>query len=500
MWWAPSAPTTSSPSPTTATGASARYNWCHDNRTILYMQDQGGDENWRIYSVNTDGGPVVDLTPFEGVQAQLLALSKERPDQVVIGINKDNPQLHDVYVLTLSTGDLEKVAENPGFVHWADRPPARGARRRRPAARRRLRLPHRRQAGARRSTWRTALSTDIVGFTKDGTGLYVKTSVGANAARLFVLDLASGEQTVIAEDPTVRRRHRRAASRRHARCRLVGFVEDRLEYQVLDPSIQADIDALQRLHHGDLVLQGRDHADRTWLVAFTADDGPVPYYAWDRETQEAHVPVRPPAGADRLRAGADGAVLVHGPRRPDGARLPDLPGRRRAGEPAGGAHRPRRPVGPRQWGFNPEAQWLANRGYVCRPGQLPRLDRLRQGVRQRRRQASGAARCTTTCSTPSSWVVGQGCADREAGRHLRRLLRRLRGAGRRDLHARRVLLRRRHRRPVEPEDPDRSRSRRTGSRSSAQFHDAGRQPRDRGGVPAGRARRCPGSTRSRSRC
>src|SRR5437763_13889460 len=59
-----------------------------------------------------------DPTPFEGVQAQILATEKKHPSEVLVGLNRDNPALHDVYRLDLVTGDLAKQVENPGFAGW----------------------------------------------------------------------------------------------------------------------------------------------------------------------------------------------------------------------------------------------------------------------------------------------------------------------------------------------------------------------------------------------
>ena len=102
------------------------------------------------------------------------------------------------------------------------------------------------------------------------------------------------------------------------------------------------------------------------------------------------------------------------------------------------------------YGFDNEHQWLANRGYAVLSVNYPRLDRLRQGVRQRRRTRSGPARCTTTCSTPSKWAVKQKITtpDKVAiyggsyGGYAT-----LVGA---HVHAGHVRVRRRHRRALEP--------------------------------------------------
>ena len=70
---------------------------------------------------------------------------------------------------------------------------------------------------------------------------------------------------------------------------------DRVEYRIFDDSIRGDIEALQRLHPGDLGINDRDDDDTTWLVAFDDDSGPVKYYTWDRAAKKRDVPVRSPA-------------------------------------------------------------------------------------------------------------------------------------------------------------------------------------------------------------
>ena len=93
-----------------------QFAWAHDGRHLLYLQDTGGDENWRLHDVDLPTMERRDLTPFEGVQARLIASEREFPDQILVGLNKDNPQLHDVYRLDLKTGELTKEFENPGFL------------------------------------------------------------------------------------------------------------------------------------------------------------------------------------------------------------------------------------------------------------------------------------------------------------------------------------------------------------------------------------------------
>jgi Tol biopolymer transport system component len=94
------------------------FTWAHDGRHLLYLQDTGGDENWRLHDVDLATTERRDLTPFEGVRAELIATAKKFPTDILVGLNRDNPQLHDVYRLDLVTGELVKEVENPGFVDW----------------------------------------------------------------------------------------------------------------------------------------------------------------------------------------------------------------------------------------------------------------------------------------------------------------------------------------------------------------------------------------------
>ena len=59
-----------------------------------------------------------DLTPFDEVQAGVIATEKKFPTEILVGMNRDTPQLHDVYRLDLVTGELVKEVENPGFISW----------------------------------------------------------------------------------------------------------------------------------------------------------------------------------------------------------------------------------------------------------------------------------------------------------------------------------------------------------------------------------------------
>ncbi|HEY2430369.1 MAG TPA: hypothetical protein VGI06_15620, partial [Acidimicrobiales bacterium] len=238
--------------------------WAHDGVHLLYLQDRGGDENWRLYDVDLETMARRDLTPFEDVQAQILAVDKRFPTEVLVGLNRDTAELHDVYHLDLVSGDLVKVVDNPGLIGWladadmvvraALAPEADGGF-----------VVMVRDAEA--AEWRPfqrvpaedALSSGTVAFSRDGASLLAVSSIGANTGRLVRADLGTGATEVIAEDPV----NDITDVRLHPDTRqvqIVTFARERADFLVLDPDVEDDLAAIRSLHPGDPVLEGHDDA------------------------------------------------------------------------------------------------------------------------------------------------------------------------------------------------------------------------------------------------
>jgi dipeptidyl aminopeptidase/acylaminoacyl peptidase len=345
------------------------FAWAHDGRHLLYQQDAGGDENWHLHDVDLQTMQHRDLTPFDGVQAQLIGMERKFPTQLLIGLNKDNPQLHDVYQLELVTGELVREVQNPGFVGWvADAQlVVRAAVAPQPDGGLVLLV---RSDGT--DDWRQllaipaddALSTAPVAFSEDGTSLLAVSSVGAETSRLVRIDVATGASTVLAEEPGADVSDVRLDPDTR-QPQIVTLLRDRSQYRVLDPSVADDLQAIRALHPGDPVFVGGDDADATWLVAFTNDAGPIPYFAYDRARRAGRFLFEHQPALSRyelapmepfLFTARDG-LTIHGY-----ATFP--PGGGRAGLPTvlnvhGG------PWVRDVWGYDPTAQWLANRGYLC---------------------------------------------------------------------------------------------------------------------------------------
>jgi len=348
------------------------FAWAQDSRHLLYVQDTGGDENWRLYDVDLETMARRDLTPFDGIQARIIAIRKSHRDEVLVGINRDNPQLHDVYRLSLTSGELVKLIENPGYADWlADEDMmVRGAISPLPDGGFDLLVRDGADAG-----WRTLLTipaddvpaSDVLAFTGDGASLLAISSIGTDTGRLVRISLDPGtseELQVLLEDPEADVE----GAMLHPDTRepqIVEVLKDRTEYHVLDPSVEEDFEAIRALHTGDPQPVGRDEADKTWLVAFTDDAGPVQYFAFDRASRTGSFlfSSRPElaryalARMEPFSYKTRDGLTVHGYATfpPDGGR---------SGLPTvlnvhGG------PQARDVWGWDPEAQWLANRGYLC---------------------------------------------------------------------------------------------------------------------------------------
>ncbi len=96
----------------------AGYMWADNNR-ILYVKDTGGDENYQLYGVCIDGSDERAYTNFPGVRTAIIDDLEEVPDEIMIGLNKRNPEVFDPYRLNLRTGELTLLAENPGnYQGW----------------------------------------------------------------------------------------------------------------------------------------------------------------------------------------------------------------------------------------------------------------------------------------------------------------------------------------------------------------------------------------------
>lgn len=346
------------------------YGWTADSKSILYVQDQEGNENYRLYGVNLKTGKVKDFTPFENVRVRVVAWDTDFPKQLIISMNKRNPQIYDVYRLNLRNGKMRMVAENPGnIVGWiADEDfKLRGA------------VTINAEGGSdlliredEKSEWRTLVSWDFennassypLQFSADGSCIYLKDSRDANVARLVKVNVANGDIEVIAEDP----QYDVGPVMFHpetGEVQGVSFMKERRHRVFFDEEVKADFEIINKLDEGDAGLSDRNMADDIWLISFLKDNGPVSYYAYDRKTKHAtflfdHSPELNEytlAEMEPISFESRDGLTVHGYISfPAGLERKNLP---MVLNVHGG------PAARDYWGYHPEAQWFANRGYIC---------------------------------------------------------------------------------------------------------------------------------------
>ena len=352
------------------------YFWAYTSRHILYTQDTDGDEDWHVYAVDlANNNEVKDLTPIEKVNAQIQEVSERFPEEILVGLNDRNPQLHDVYRVNIVTGERELVQENPGLLGFVtdDDYQVRFGMRVGPSGLTLLKPDEDQETG-----WSEYLSvpmqdsmtTGPVGFDKTGGRLYMLDSRERNTTGLFSVNLETGEQTLLAENeradisgllmhPT--EKNVQAAASTFAR----------REWQILDDSIAADLEYLKSVADGEVEITSRTLDDKHWIVAYQADNGPVRYYHYDREQKHAEF-------LFNNRDDLEGLPLVK--MHPEVIKSRDdldlicylsLP----PASDTDGDARPEQPVamvldvhggpwGRDEWGFDPGSQLWANRGYA----------------------------------------------------------------------------------------------------------------------------------------
>jgi dipeptidyl aminopeptidase/acylaminoacyl peptidase len=402
------------------------YQWAHDGRHILYIQDKDGDENWHLYATDLHSGSTRDLTPYPGAAADAILTDRNHPDEVLVSLNKRDPTTFDMYRVKLSTGELTLEVENPGDVtEWATDSDFH--------IRAAVALDGQtsdtilRVRAGPGQPWRDLLRWEfweagdvlykkILGFTRDGK-LIVQSPMGSDMTRLVLLDAQTGAEIreiaadrrsdvwnvfwvpQVVQDPVT------------YEIQAVGFDYLVPEWRVVDPKITADFEALRKLTPGMFTIDSRDHADQRWIVGTYTDTQPAVFYLYDRTTRKAELlfesmpqlsgyalaPTRQVTYTAR-----DGLAIPAYLTLPVGVEGKNLP---LIMHPHGGPwHRD-------DWGFDAWVQLFANRGYaVLQPNFRGSVGYGKTFInRSTREWGVGAMQHDLTDGV--KWAVDQGIAD-----------------------------------------------------------------------------------------
>ena len=73
----------------------------------MYIQDNGGDENFKLYAVDIDGSNFKEITPFEEVRVGIVDRLEDIEDEMLISMNKRDKRIFDVYRINVNTGKMK---------------------------------------------------------------------------------------------------------------------------------------------------------------------------------------------------------------------------------------------------------------------------------------------------------------------------------------------------------------------------------------------------------
>ncbi len=349
------------------------YQWAHNNKQVLYMLDRGGDENFHVYAVDLATNTEIDLTPYENTRAMIIADDRDFPDEILVAVNNRNPALHDVWRVNTLTGKGELIFQNDAGYATMQADSKYSVR---------LATKFRKDGGSvayvrdsvdgewyELASWglQDSETSGTIGFDRTGEIIYLTDSRGANTAGLYAYDTAA------ADGPD----YRLVASNDKAdagevvfdpntgRPQAASFEYDRQQWTILDPSIEKDWNLIKRLSEGEMRIVSRDHADKTWIVSFMIDNGPVKFYVVDRANRKANYLFSNRSQLDGLALANMKPVII---KSRDGLDLVSY-----LTLPSGAAEDAKLPMvllvhgGPwarDSWGYNGLHQWLANRGYA----------------------------------------------------------------------------------------------------------------------------------------
>ncbi|WP_438447701.1 S9 family peptidase [Gorillibacterium sp. sgz5001074] len=343
------------------------YMWKGNDR-LVYMTDKGGDENYHLYSVKLDGKDDKDLTPFPNTRAMLLDDLKEVKDEMLVLLNKRDPRFFDVYRLNVQTGELKLTAENPGNITgWMTDHQGR------------IRIASSSDGNNTAILYRQSedqpfaplLNTGYqdtfspITFDADNKELFVATNLNRDKIQIVRYDPETKQvKETVFEHPDVDASNLIYSVQKKQVLAAV-YETDKVHYQYFDDSYKSLMQTLESKAEGKTVsLQSMSEDGNLVMYRTYSDRSLGAYYSYDRKADKVEkiADVAPWLDESKLAEmkpitykSRDG-LTIHGyltlPKGKDPKNLPVIV------NPHGG------PWARDSWGFNPEAQFLASRGYA----------------------------------------------------------------------------------------------------------------------------------------
>ena len=347
--------------------------WARNSKMILFINDRGGDENFLLYGVAPEGGPLKSYTPFQKTRVIPIGGSRKHRDQILIGLNNRDPRYHDVHLLDTLTGELKLVYQNDQFSGFEADEDLR------------VRFALREKAGGVTEVFRfddgktepfssvpaeDSITTSTRNISADGKTLYWIDSRGRDKAALVAQDIETRATRVVGESARADVATILAnPSSLQPEAFAVNYL--RREWTAVSEAVKADVDALNAQVKGQWLVVSRDDADTKWVVVVDDVTRPISYQLYDRASRKLSMlfvtrpelegkPLAPMYGREIKTR--DGLTLVAFLTLPVGASStndgrPDKPLPMVLNVHGG-------PWAQDTFGYNAEAQWMANRGYA----------------------------------------------------------------------------------------------------------------------------------------
>jgi dipeptidyl aminopeptidase/acylaminoacyl peptidase len=353
------------------------YFWSRDSKYILYVQDAGGDENFNVYAIDpklpadakSGVPPTRPLTNLKGVRTQIFAVPKAKPDILYIGLNDRDPKWHDLYELSIATGEkklLRKNTEEIAAWQFDDTGTLRLAVRTTKAGDTEL---LRVDADGFKPIYNCSVLENCGAFDFDASGekVYLATNKGAlNLTELETMDLGTGATAKVEGDPEKRvDLNNVEISRIDHRILFTEYEDDSFRRYFKDRDFENDFHWLQTKLPGlDVDFGARSNDENIWIVTAHSDTEPGVVYVWNRPAKSlsAQYRVREEIPRDALAPrkpyhykSSDGLDIPAYLTLPQGLPAKNLP---LVVFPHGG------PWARDSFGYDTNAQFLANRGYA----------------------------------------------------------------------------------------------------------------------------------------
>lgn len=349
----------------------ANYFWKNPTR-ILFLKDTGGDENFRLYGVNVDGSNLKCFTDFPKVRTELFDEMVNFPEEVLIGLNKRNPEVFDPFRLNIVTGEMKQLAENPGNIQgWVmdHEGKLRVATAIVDGVNTQL-LYREKETDKFKPVLTTSFKETVspAFFTFDNKNIYAISNLGRDKSVICEFDIAQGKEIkVLYENPDYDVSFLSYSKKRKV-LTVADYESDKMEKYFFDEETKKVYERVQKELEGMSINipWGTKEEDKFIVRAFS-DRSMGAYYIYDKTadklTKIADISswLKPEELAEMIPVeykSRDG-LTIHGYLTlPNGYTMETAKNLPVIINPHGG------PWARDSWGFNPEIQFLANRGYA----------------------------------------------------------------------------------------------------------------------------------------